>query len=284
MSTTCQCHVGGRKLRVATIAIVIALAGCSDRSEVDAAHIRVQLVSEATTIMPGQPFWVGLVQTIDPGWHTYWRNPGDSGAATRIIWDLKDGWNASAIQWPTPERMPYGGLVNYGYTGQMLLPVLITPPDYLERGRVELTAKTLWLVCADICIPGEADLTLSLPVRAGPNATDPKTAPLFERSRARLPVTASAHARAVRHTSRIAITLQVPDAADARHAWYFPYTGSAVVHTADQEHSVNAGGSVELLVELGPATADRVDGVVVVTGRESVRGFAIDVPIEDDNG
>ena len=281
MSGVCRRRIAGCALRFATVSIAVALAGCADRSGVEAAHIRVQLVSEATTVTPGRPFWVGLVQTVDPGWHTYWRNPGDSGAATRISWDLDDGWSASPIQWPAPERMPYGDLVNYGYTGQVLLPVLITPPDDLERGRVELTAEALWLVCADVCIPGEAELSLTLPVRSRPDEADPETAPLFERSRARLPVAASADARAVRRVGRIAITLQVPDAADAQQIWYFPHTGGAVVHAADQQHSVTAAGAVELLVEPGPAADDRVDGVVVIGSGGSARGYAIDVPITD---
>ena len=164
------------------------LAGCADKAEVDGQHIRVRLVSEQTTVTPGQPFWVGLLQTLDDGWHTYWRNPGDSGAAARIEWHLPDGWTASSIHWPVPERMPYGDLMNFGYSGEVLLPVMITPPADLERGRVEL-------------VRGGTLAGVRRRVHSGRGAPSPDPAgaptgragrcrerrPLFDRWRARIP-------------------------------------------------------------------------------------------------
>lgn len=264
-----------------TSAMVIALlAGCADRAEIDGHHIRVRLVSERTTITPGQPFWVGVLQTLDEGWHTYWRNPGDSGAAARIRWDLPAGWTASSIHWPIPERIPYGDLMNYGYSGQVLLPVLITPPDDLERGRVELSAEALWLVCADVCIPGEGRLDLTLPVRPRVMPGDAEQTPLFELWRARIPLTIDG-ARAERRDERIVITVPLTDAKDARHVWFFPHAGGVVVHGGDQEHRVTAAGSVDVMVEPGAGAADRLEGVVAVTTDTGIRGFTIDVSVED---
>ena len=143
---------------VGTSALLIALVTvCSDRSEVEGQHIRVRLVSKRTTVTPGQPFWVGLLQTLEDGWHTYGLSPGDSGAEARIEWHLPAGCIASPIHWPVPERMPCGDLMNYGYSGEVLLRVLITPRADLERGRAELSAEALWLICSDACIPGEGD-------------------------------------------------------------------------------------------------------------------------------
>lgn len=267
---------------VTVAAALTMLLGCSDRSDMTAAHVRVQLISEVSAITPGQSFWVGLVQTVDPGWHTYWRNPGDSGAATRITLDLNDDWLSSPIQWPAPERMPFGDLVNYGYTGQVLLLKQITPPHNLGRGRLKLTAEAFWLVCADVCIPGEAELTLRLPVRIQPDAIDAETAPLFERSRAMLPTAASEIARAVREDGHITITVHIPEAADAEWLWYFPHASDAIMHAANQENSVTAPNTVELIVKPKPtATNDRVDGVVVVKSSGNVRSYAIDVPIAE---
>ena len=272
-----------RRAAGAFILLPVLLAGCADKAEVDGQHVRVRLVSEHTTITPGQPFWVGLHQTLDDGWHTYWRNPGDSGAAARIEWHLPEGWAASPIHWPVPERMPYGNLMNFGYSGEVLLPVMITPPEDLERGRVELSAEALWLVCADVCIPEEGHLRLTLRVRPRDQPADAGEAPLFDRWRTRIPV-AIAGARARRLDERVAITAPLPDAQDARQVWFFPHAGGVVVHAGDQEHRVNSDGTVDVLVEPEAGAADRLDGVVVVTAAAGTRGFAIDVPIEGGTG
>lgn len=265
---------------VAAVLLIGLLAGCGDQAEVAGQHIRVRLVSEQTTVAPGSPFWVGLLQDLDDGWHTYWRNPGDSGAAARIHWDLPEGWTASPIHWPVPERMPYGDLMNYGYSGRVLLPVMITPPTDLERGRVELSAEALWLVCADVCIPGEGRLRLTLRVRPRPEPAGAETTPLFDRWRARIPEALDG-VRAERRDERIVITLPLPGAENARQIWFFPHAGGVVAHAGDQEHLVTAAGSVAVTMKPGAVAGDRLDGVVAVTTDAGTRGFSIDAPIED---
>jgi thiol:disulfide interchange protein len=97
----------------------------------------------------------------DPHWHTYWRNPGDSGLPTQIDWKLPKDLQVGAIDWPVPHRIPIGPLVNYGYEGQLLLPVLVKLPA--DRSGIQtIQAKVQWLMCKDVCIPGEADLALSI--------------------------------------------------------------------------------------------------------------------------
>ena len=108
-----------------------------------------------------------------PGWHTYWRNPGDSGEPTRIEWRLPRGFSAGEIEWPVPSRIPVGPLMNFGYHGEVLLLTRLVPPADLPAGRpVTLRAKANWLVCEVKCIQEEAELTLTLPVArsAGPTA------------------------------------------------------------------------------------------------------------------
>ena len=91
-------------------------------------YTQAQLVSEVSAFKPGEPFWVALRLQPRDGWHTYWRNPGDSGLATTIDWDLPAGVEASAIHWPYPERIPFGPLMNYGYHQEVYLLSRITPP------------------------------------------------------------------------------------------------------------------------------------------------------------
>ncbi len=126
--------------------------------------VEIALLSETASIRPGQPFWVAVRQKLAPGWHTYWENPGDSGEPARIDWTLPDGFTASDIHWPAPRAIPYGTLMNYGYSDEAILLVQITPPETLNADRVTLRAESRWLVCEEICIPedGKARLTLAV--------------------------------------------------------------------------------------------------------------------------
>ncbi len=118
-------------------------------------------------------------------WHTYWQVPGDSGLPTRIEWQLPAGFTAGPIDWPYPHRLPAGPLVNFGYEGETLLLTRVQVPANLATGKtVTLTAKAEWLECKDVCIPGSADLSLTLPVR--PAAAASSHAALFARSHAQL--------------------------------------------------------------------------------------------------
>ncbi|MCL7969823.1 MAG: thiol:disulfide interchange protein, partial [marine benthic group bacterium] len=128
-------------------------------------HSEAVLISEAESIRPGEPFAVGLHLTLEPDWHSYWRNPGDSGEATSITWRLPDGFTAGEILWPVPEAISFPPLVSYGYFDQVLLLVEISPPASLTTGdTVRLAGRADWLVCIEDCFPAEAELELSLPV------------------------------------------------------------------------------------------------------------------------
>src|SRR5690606_38635739 len=118
---------------------------------------------------PGSTAIVAVRQQIAPGWHTYWRNPGDSGGATELDWTLPPGVEAGAILWPLPERQPIADLMNYGYSGEVYLPVPVSVPADARPGSVlPLRVHAAFLVCSDeMCVPEDAELALDLPVRAG---------------------------------------------------------------------------------------------------------------------
>src|SRR6185436_12134748 len=117
-------------------------------------NVRAELVSEVAAVKPGEPFWVALRQTIRPNWHTYWKNPGDSGLPTEIEWTLPAGAKAEPIVWPVPKLANLGGVINYGYADDVLLLVRVTPPAD-ATGSFVLAASANWLVCDDVCIPEE---------------------------------------------------------------------------------------------------------------------------------
>ncbi len=138
------------------------------------AHVKASLVTAETAIVPGKPVQVALRLVHDEHWHTYWLNPG-TGLVTTIAWTLPPGWKASEIQWPAPKALKdrTGTIVGNGYEGDLLLPVTLTPPADLAPGTsVTLKAAAEWLMCEEVCMPGDAKVSLTLPVAASA-APDP---------------------------------------------------------------------------------------------------------------
>jgi thiol:disulfide interchange protein DsbD len=132
------------------------------------AQVKASLVAAETAIVPGKPVQVALRLVHQPHWHTYWINPG-TGLVTEIKWSLPPGWTASAIQWPAPYviKDKTGTVTGNGFENDTFLPVTLTPPAGLAPGtKVTLKASAEWLMCEDVCMPGNADVTLTLPVAA----------------------------------------------------------------------------------------------------------------------
>ncbi len=112
----------------------------------------------------------GLRITHQPHWHTYWKNPGDSGLATQLDWSLPAGITPGAINWPIPQTLPVGPLANYGYEGTVLLPVTLRVgadfrPPANPGGNITLKLHAQWLVCREECIPEQGDFSLDVPVK-----------------------------------------------------------------------------------------------------------------------
>ncbi len=224
---------------------------------VRAGELQAGLVAEKTAVVPGQPLLVGLRLLHDPHWHTYWRNPGDSGLPTKLDWRLPPGWKAQEIQWPAPVRLPVGPLANFGFEGDLLLPVVLTPPAGLTAGsEIRLEAQASWLVCKDVCIPGEASLAIRLPVAAkGASVSDSPDAGLFARAKASIPAKdASRTVRAYLSDKTLTLTWGTKASSNeiARQelGFFFPYIEGLITPSAAQKLSQTAEG-VRLDIPLG---------------------------------
>ncbi len=128
----------------------------------ETAYVQVRLIPARTHVSGGETILIAIEQNIASEWHTYWVNPGDSGAAPQLKWSLPDGFAAGEIHWPTPHRIPYADLVNYGYEGTITMLQSLTMPATLPEGAVTLGLEMEILVCRDICIPEIKTLTLTL--------------------------------------------------------------------------------------------------------------------------
>lgn len=124
------------------------------------AYSKPELISSVQSFQPGKPFFVGVRFQIKPGWHVYWRNPGDSGQEVRVSWNLPKGWSAGELMWPTPHVLTDSGLTTYVYSKEVTLLARLTPPKTAHRAK--LSAHLDWLVCSDVCLPAKADLALTL--------------------------------------------------------------------------------------------------------------------------
>ena len=144
--------------------------------------LRVELVSEATGIQPGKPFYVGLHLQHPRGYHSYWKLPGIVGVPTAIQWKLPDGWKADAIEWPAPERVFMFQIKAQGFRGEKLLPIKITPPKNLQPGTVKLEGRASWMCCGRDCNPGFKDLSMELPVSAEATPPDRRWSKMFAES------------------------------------------------------------------------------------------------------
>jgi thiol:disulfide interchange protein DsbD len=234
--------------------------------------VETRLVAEVTTIRAGEPFWIAVHQTITPGWHTYWRNPGDSGEPLTLTWSLPPGFVADAIAWPVPERIPVGPVVSFAYSNEVLLPIRVTPPAGLEAGqRIDLRAHASWLVCERECIPEEGALSLSLGAVSTPPAPDPRWAARIASARTALPRPspwpASFSARGENVTLAVAVAGLAPDRITA--AEFFPYEWGAIRYAGEQTLEVTrAGLSLRMARgQLREAASQPVEGVLVITER-----------------
>ena len=218
-------------------------------------HVAAELVADHRWIAPGETIHVALRQQIQKGWHTYWRNSGDSGEPTRIKWTLPAGWRAGDFTWATPRRIPVGPLMNYGYEGQVLLPMTLTAPASAKPGdKVTLNAAVSLLVCAEVCVPEDDALSLTLPVTARSAPRDPRWGVPIATALAAAPKLAGLAAVFQPHGPGVAlaVTGAAVKGADLADAYFYPFDSTVIDHAKPQ---VIEGGKDGLTLTLVPGYA-----------------------------
>lgn len=214
--------------------------------------VEASLVPERDGVVPGGKVTIALKEQIRKNWHTYWLNPGNSGAPTTVNWHLPQGWTAGALQWPYPKRLPVGPLMNFGYEDEVgLLSEVSAPQDAQPGSAAEIGADVSWLVCSDVCIPENTHLVLHLPVTAATPPVNAAAAPLFAATRAHLPGKSSWPARYDAADKRFALLLENPAMLQdpPRSVDFYPYADGIVEAAAPQRAEGNSDG---LVVETAP--------------------------------
>ncbi len=153
-------------------------------------HAKASLITENTAFFVGDGNWIAIHFKIDPHWHLYWDGVNDSGFAPKVTWTTPAGVKIGELQWPAPKRMvSEGDILDHVYEGEVTLiaPVSIAP-EAAKNQSITIKASAEWLVCERVCIPGNAELSIDVPLRKTKEAPAPsKDAPLFAATRARVP-------------------------------------------------------------------------------------------------
>jgi thiol:disulfide interchange protein len=227
------------------------------------------LISDVTAIQPGQKFRIGVLYKIEPGWHTYWKFSGDAGLPTKIAWQVPPGFKVGDLQWPLPlrEKEP-GDLEVFDYTSEVLLFADIEAPATLPAQPITIQAKTDWLVCQSLCVPGRAELSLTL--TGGANAAS-SSAPIFQKFALWVPKQLAGPIAV--GFSRVGknLVLSIGGVPNNEAIDFFPVPPDDAVigHVTPSQN----GLTVPIDTEVKPI--DRMDGVLVVGSGDSRKGYEI---------
>ncbi|MGB0906157.1 MAG: protein-disulfide reductase DsbD family protein [Maricaulaceae bacterium] len=217
-----------------------ALAAESER--VDTGKVVAQLISSHNVAAPGDTIYVALSTELDDHWHTYWRNPGDSGEPVQISWMLPNGVTAGEIIWPLPSTIATGPIINYGFEGAPLFPVAVTLPEAAKDGEfLTLDADVYYLVCKDICIPEQGQLSIDILI--GAPEEDQLSASLINTALAEAPKeNTDVKSGIVNANGSISMDFTNLPEGGFSQAYFFPYDQGLILPAAPQIVAIGENG------------------------------------------
>lgn len=200
-------------------------------------HTTVTLLANRDGVSAGNQIWLGLRFQMEKGWHVYWQNPGDSGEPPKIQWQVPTGFRVGAIEWPTPEKLTAPSIVDYGYENEVLLMAPLSVPASLrdrKRGNVTVGAKVNWLVCREMCIPGKAQVSLTLAVRRAAKGVSSADAAILTNARAEVPKPQPATWKVYATNEKDDFVLTIETGKQESAATFFPLEAEQIKNDAKQ--------------------------------------------------
>jgi thiol:disulfide interchange protein len=260
------------------VLIMLAWAPSLRANPVVRPHTTVELISESTSIRPGQALTLAIHMTPQDKWHTYYKNFGDSGIETSALWTLPKQFSVSSLEYPTPSRIMIADLVNFGYEAPSTLLVQLKAPTTINATTLPISVQLNWLVCSDqICVPEDAILQLSL--TRGDGLSNPATAKIFGDARAALPKKMAWPARYLVSEKNFRLEADIGQGLpDIQSAYFYPDTLSIIANAAPQKIIYNkATLRLETGAALQGAAPKFLSGVLAIKtkGNDVVEGFAI---------
>ncbi len=255
----------------------VSLSALAASNSAEAAHLHVQLVVPAGSLNPGESSEAGLYFKLEPGWHIYWQNPGDSGEPPDIHWTLPAGITAGPMQFPAPKRLPLGPLMDFGYENEVLFPLTLNVAKTAKPGPVVLHAKVDWLVCRDVCIPGKAELEVdrAVPSTPGEVVQVASDRDIFNRLIGRLPTPLPAADKATFQPTATGFRVAVETGQHETQAAFFPEDQDILDNPAPQSLTPTAKGLILELKKDANLTAApaQLKGLIELSGG---RNYEID--------
>jgi thiol:disulfide interchange protein/DsbC/DsbD-like thiol-disulfide interchange protein len=212
----------------------------------DVAHLHVQMVVPSTSLNRGESAKAGLYFKMEPGWHVYWKNAGDSGEPPHTKWTLPEGISAGPLQFPAPQRLPLGPLMDFGYEKEVLFPFELKVAPNAHPGAATLHAKIDWLVCREVCIPGKAELEVTRTVadHSGKSGTVEPDATLYSRLIGGLPQPQPAGFKAMLQPTPTGLRLTVQTGEKETQAVFFPGDQDVLSNPAPQKLTPTSKGLI----------------------------------------
>ncbi|OYY95668.1 MAG: protein-disulfide reductase [Polaromonas sp. 28-63-22] len=240
-------------------------------------EVRAELMAWAPDgVGPGKQVWLGLQLAHQPEWHTYWKNPGDSGLPTMLAWTLPAGVSAGEIAWPAPKKIPIGTLANYGYDNTVLLPVPLTVAPGFNAANLDVQLQATWLVCRKECIPQDGSFSLSVPVKSSTGMNSQAFTAAFAAAPQPLP-TGGSSIEVEGQTLKVSLA-GLPAALQGQTLALFPETGNVTQPAAP----ITQRWQGALWTAQMPLTAQRTDSParmpLVVAFNEAA--YRLDVPVK----
>jgi len=278
--------MSGRKSHARLPRAIISVAAALALSSIQARaagtpipHGTLELIAEKQWIAAGHPFNVALRFELEKGWHVYWVNPGDSGEPSRVTWDLPHGIKAGAIEWPAPRRLGMSTIVDYGYEdGVTLIVPMRADANLSSQHPVQIAANVKVLVCREMCIPGKAQVSLTLPVKLQPPPASAQSTQFFTEARKAWPRPAPASWKFSIAQTNDSFVLTANLGHKITGAIFFPLAESQVSNAAPQTLVTTGTGFTLTLRKsdrlLKPIA--RLKGILVLSGEQA---YSIDVPI-----
>jgi thiol:disulfide interchange protein DsbD len=258
-----------RLIFVLSLLLASGLPARAALNSADADHVRVELLVPGDTLYSNDELNdAGLYFKLEPGWHIYWKNPGDAGEPPRIQWTLPAGITAGPMQFPAPKRLPLGPLMDYGYENEVLFPLKLHVANSVKAGPVTLHAKVDWLVCRERCIPGKAELELRRDVYNQLFSIVYYPEQLFKHTFDRIPKPLPANAKAVFQSTSVGFRLSVETGQKETEAAFFPEDQDILNNPAPQKLTPTATGLILDLKKDAYLTANpaQLKGVLELSG------------------
>ncbi len=260
-------------IRFSSLLIIILLSTppvWAQTASVQKEHTKATLVSDLVGVARGKSLTVAVLLEPQPGWHTYWENPGDAGMPTTLKWKLPAGFSAGEIDWPAPHYLMEGPLATYAYDGNVFLPVTITAPLALVDPSYPITVRADWLVCKDICVPESAELTLNLPTLFDPMPT--QDAPLFAEHAKHRPQPLKGTYSATDRNLLLSLPLGEKNIREVR---FFPRQSDVIANAAEQPFEADGARLIVTVPRANDKPVERLHGIVTLTTPEGKRHYDV---------